>query len=266
MNNSKLIMESDPFRYRVESYMYAVNTYPHCMEGEFKSIIEELELYNNQNHIQHSKSIILLNLDGVASPLYQWISDNTQIKVEYMVMESSRSFAEYAKVPFYTPNFIPIDSGSIDRICINASLHHTSREDRCNLYKEIYRILRPGGLFVLGDVMEGSKEDHWLNTIVDRYNPYGHKGVFFREDIDRVDLERSGFKVDSKVKKMRWLFRSEEEMVDFMKSLFCMELMESPSELLNEINYHLGISIDMERNDRGFEWELLYFIARKEDA
>ncbi len=204
----------------------------------------------------------LLNLDGVASPLFWWFPKDANI--EYVVMESSRSFAEYAKVPLYLPSKIPMDDNTFDRVCVNASLHHMTREDRCKLYKEIFRILRAKSHFVLGDVMEGSKEDRWLNGVVDTYNPNGHKGIFFREGIDDEDIRGEGFEVESKVKRLRWRFQSEEEMVDFMMHLFGIKgsFEHDRGKLVELIDQNLGL----DRREDGsieFSWELIYFIATK---
>lgn len=250
----------DPFMHRVESYMYAVERYPHCMGEEFESMVEELRFPGTEVPIH------LLNLDGVASPLFWWFPKNANI--EYVVMESSPSFAEYAKVPLYLPSKIPIQDGTMDRVCVNASLHHMTRSDRCKLYKEIFRILRSNSQsqFVLGDVMEGSKEDRWLNGVVDRYNPNGHKGIFFQPIQDGEDMRAQGFEVESKIKRLRWRFRSEGEMVDFMMNLFGMRVAfeGDPGKLIELVDQNLGL----DRREDGsleFEWELIYFIGTKSD-
>ena len=283
--------DQDPFRNRVGPYMYAVDTYPHCMEEEFESMIEELDLethYHSQSH-----PLRLLNLDGVASPLNRYIeksqhpldysydlvgrseiSRRSQGVVKYMVMESNREFAKYAQVPLYSSASIPLASASIHRVSANATLHHMLPQDRASLYKEILRILvaNPTSRFVLGDVEEGSKEEHWLNVIVDRYNPNGHKGVFFREDDEIPLLEAAGFQVEVKRKRMRWKFRTDVEMVDFMGNLFYMKaLLDDPGVLTELIKSELGLKAIYQNHEHdhghdydyiSFDWELIYFICR----
>jgi hypothetical protein len=139
-----------------------------------------------------------------------------------------------------------------------------TREDRCKLYKEIFRISRANSHFVLGDVVEGSMEDRWLNGVVDIYNPNGHKGIFFRQGIDEEDIRAQGFEVESKVKRLRWRFRSEEEMVDFMMHLFGIKgaFECNRGKLVELIDQNLGL----DRQEDGsieFSWNLIYFIATK---
>ena len=127
----------------------------------------------------------------------------------------------------------------------------------------------PKSRFVMGDVMDGSREAYWLNTVVDRYNPNGHKGYFFREDHEMPLLEAAGFDVEVKRKRMKWKFHTCEEMVDFMGNLFYMKALWDDSEALADlIKTELGVRVstidshpDPDSHPYTFDWELIYFIC-----
>ena len=36
---------NDKFCNRINTFMYAVNTYPHCMEEEFKTLVDENNIF-----------------------------------------------------------------------------------------------------------------------------------------------------------------------------------------------------------------------------
>ena len=67
--------------------------------------------------------------------------------------------------------------------------------------------------------IKDSKQDYWLNTVVDKHNSIGHKGLFF----DRSDEElfrKAGFDVRSEVASYFWYFNNKIELEDFVTNLF----------------------------------------------
>lgn len=120
------------FMNRVNDYMYAIERYSHVLSEEFENIINELDLQEND---------ILLNIDGVASPIHKYIK-NKSINIDYKVIDSNIYFCKYYGLIPFDYHQIPYSDNSIDKIIINASLHHVSIKDRLILYKEVYRILK----------------------------------------------------------------------------------------------------------------------------
>ncbi len=232
--------------------MYAITKYRYVMKEEYDCTIEELQL---------QKGDTLLNIDGVGFPMDTYINEMEYIT--YYLLESNPEFAKYKKIdPFYY-HHIPLDDASMDKAVVHATLHHVSREDRIMLYREVYRVLKSDGLFLVSDVMKYSKEDNWLNRIVNEYNPNGHNGLFFDMD-DIYDMKSVGFKVSIKDKKMKWYFRNYYDLVDFMKHLFYMKNTKSSAEVYNLVFDHLHILYDKEKSMHYIEWTLLYFLCKKE--
>ncbi len=116
------------FENRAKSFLFAVNTYPHCMEYEFKNAIEELELKDGE---------ILLNLGGGGLNLDKHITKN----IKYIPVDFSKEFSRLCNIPHINYNKLPFRDNSVDKIIILALLHHFTNDERTELYRECYRIL-----------------------------------------------------------------------------------------------------------------------------
>ncbi len=254
-------MEYDrAFANRVGDYMYAISTYPHVMYEEFMDLLSEVDPQSGD---------VILNLDGVASPLHLYIQNMSEIS--YSIFESHHDFYTYHKdqnqnqtqnVHFYEKYTLPYVPNSVDKVCIHASHHHICPEDRERLYKNVYEVLKPGGIFIISDVSKYSKEDTWLNKIVHNYNPNGHCGRFL-DILDKYEVEKHGFEVQLKEKMCKWRFKSIKELIDFMKRLFYLKKIESGAQLYNLIHTYLDLQYDHTSKEFYFSWNLLYFICLK---
>lgn len=230
------------FHKRIESFMYAVNTYPHCMENEFIAAIDELDIHDDD---------IVVNLAAGGLPIHHYISK----PITYLPFDFSEEWCKYDKNILHASyDHIPLENESVDKILILAVLHHFTEEERSTLYKECYRILKKSGKIVIADVIKNSNQDIWLNHIVNRYNPFGHDGRFF--DVEDANLIHS-FDVQIKHKKYDWYFTNQEEMLTYFKHLFYLTI--SDDELMKKINEILKPKII--ENKYCIEWQLIYFIG-----
>ncbi len=80
--------------------------------------------------------------------------------------------------------------GEFDMVCISNSLHHI--EDVQSVLKEMYRVLRPGGVFILQEMFsDGEQTEAQVNHIlthhwsarVDNLDGTYHRETFSREEI-----------------------------------------------------------------------------------
>lgn len=72
-----------------------------------------------------------------------------------------------------------LKESSVDIVLLAYGSHHIPQEKRQSLAAEAYRILRPGGVFVLHDFLRGSAEERWFQEIVHPYSITGHNFQHF---------------------------------------------------------------------------------------
>lgn len=73
-------------------------------------------------------------------------------------------------------------SGSVDGVLLAYGTHHIPPALRQLVVEESYRVLRPGGAFLLHDFLSGSPMDTWFAEVVDRHSNTGHRFEHFTED------------------------------------------------------------------------------------
>ncbi len=239
---------SKSFVNRIQKYINTVNKYPNAMNYEFKTTLRHLNIKDKDN---------VINLLAAGSPINKYIKDD--INFTYKEYETE-DFSEICKVHKFSFDKIPEQNNSIDKILIQAVLHHVDNNDRDKLYSECYRILKKDGILVIGDVLKYSEQANFLNVYVDKYNSNGHKGIFF--DLSDKDLIiKNGFMVETKIEKFFWIFRSKEEMIDFIKNLFNLDKLDNDYLLYENLRNYLNVYHDFKW--WYLDWQLIYFICKK---
>ncbi len=244
----------DIFNQRGRSYHAAMERYPLARREEFEWAIRYAGLSAGQR---------LCDVPSGGCYLQQWLPDD----IDLVSIETSTEFIECARSNINDNNTIlvcedlgdiPIESGSADRALSLAGSHHL--DDRPAFYREVQRILKPGGLFALADVEEGSGADGFLNVFVDRYNSMGHKGDFLRPAAVQ-ELELAGFEVLAhEPRDYWWRFDRQEQMVEFCRLLFCID-QATDEQILRAIEDYLGYRLlDSQCCMR---WSLYFFQASK---
>jgi SAM-dependent methyltransferase len=120
---------------------------------------------------------------------------------------------------------VPLDDGAADAVVSLAALHH--EPDLAAVFREMRRLLKPGGRAVIADVESGTPGAAFLNGFVDEHNPMGHVGIFFDEQTAGT-IAAAGFRVvDDRVVDMPWVFDSIQEAGAFCRQLFWMPKLDA---------------------------------------
>jgi SAM-dependent methyltransferase len=228
------------FTNRAHSYSNAMDLYQNVLDEEIITAIENLEL---------KKDDILLNVFAGGIPIDKYIKD--ELNITYFAFDMHKDFLENS-IKQFTFDKIQMKSNSVNKIICIATLHHLSIDERDVLYKELNRILIPGGRLVIADVISDSPQAKWLNGFVDKYNSNGHNGLFFTNDDSKL-LEKNNFKVDISINNYNWNFKDEECLLHFCKLLFGLDLCTDDKLLLNSIKEYLHY------DNSKIPWQLIYF-------
>jgi SAM-dependent methyltransferase len=84
-------------------------------------------------------------------------------------------------------------SESVDVVVLAYGSHHIPVDRRGTVAMEAYRVLRPGGVFILHDFLVGSPAESWFTEVVDRYSRTGHDYPHFTEAEICGYLSKAGF-------------------------------------------------------------------------
>jgi SAM-dependent methyltransferase len=226
----------EAFTNRATRYDYAIEKYGTALREEFLTALKVLDLKPNES---------LVNIPAGGIPLDVYIDQALNIK--YLAFEPLEGHCEFTA--------IPVMDSSIDKIITLASFHHV-QEKRTQALCEFRRILKDQGTLVIGDVIQGSPQAHWLNVFVNEYNSNGHNG-FFLTEAETVEIEKLGFKVCVWRHVYDWTFDNDDNAVDFVRNLFGLDRIPNTREgsamLLGAMKDILGYK------DNKFQWQLMYF-------
>lgn len=241
------------FNNKISSFLYAQVTYPHVMKHEFETVLRLLE----DNIVTSSdKEIVFVNIP--ADILFErYLYSLYRNDFEYIPYELNKSFAYKLGFEFTSIVSIDLPCEKADIMLSLAALHHFNLEDRQKFYKECRRILKPDGVLLVGDVLQGSKQDKWLNEYVNDNNSNGHRGLFFTED-EKLLLEAAGFQVDIQYKEYTWNFESLGDMCEYCINLFGLNKVTNKTMLLEDIDKYLNYTVNEDLSCQ-FNWSLIYF-------
>lgn len=84
-------------------------------------------------------------------------------------------------------------ASSVDAVLLAYGSHHIPPAQRQIVASEAYRMLRPGGVFILHDFLVGSPMDKWFSEVVHKYSSTGHDYRHFTENEMVGYLAKGGF-------------------------------------------------------------------------
>ena len=156
---------------------------------------------------------------------------------------------------------LPVASSSCHAVCSVAGRH--PQHDRLPIYREWYRVLKPGGRVVRADVAEGSAVGAFLNGFVDRYNSQGHDGLFL-SDADGAALAAAGFRdIHREDVHYHWRFRDAAHVREFCAGLFGLDRVGASGALVRTLVADLGLCVATDGSGWLLPWTLRYFAGRR---
>lgn len=154
---------------------------------------------------------------------------------------------------------LPLPEASVDRVGSLAGLHHM--EDKPPFFAEALRVLRPGGVFALADVMQGTPVAAFLNGPVDRWTHTGHDGRFLQEGDASAWLRAAGFvEVVECHLACPWHFGSLGAMARYCRLLFGMVRADEET-VAQDLVSHFRVECDVQ--GARLPWSLVYAVGVK---
>lgn len=206
-------------------------------------------------------SLRVLDISAAGSSLRSHPSDPLSLlpcqSIEYVEGEIDTAFAASFAIPYLSRSGFPFEDGSFDAVFSIAGLHHFPQEYRADIYRQCRRVLRKGGLLVVGDVGCGSPQAEFLNGFVDAHAAGGHKGVFFEHGGEDEAALRAVFdRTERSDEHYPWQFDSH-----LHRTLFCHELFRLQCTIEQTSDELLRVFGVGGESDSSLPWMLTYFVA-----
>jgi SAM-dependent methyltransferase len=229
---------SDIFRARGAAYAQAMQTWPEARRQEFTVPLGWLAPQPGQK---------VIDVPAGGGYLRRYLPEGCA----WFGHEPCASFFGDGSTPDTPLLPLPWADGFADAAISVAGVHHQA--DKMPLFRELHRVLKPGGRFVLADVHEESRVARFLDDFVGGHNSTGHHGDYLNERSSQ-ELEAAGFQViDARRERYCWWFADRREMCAFTRLLFDVRGL-SESAVGDGIEEHLGVTA--RDGQLGLNWEL----------
>lgn len=250
-----LTLYGQTFTARGTAYERAMSACPRTRDAEFRTLVA---------HVQPQPGEVIVDTPSGGGYLRHYLPDS----VQYVGIDESPDFQRACATRLQAHDQalaaigsnLPMPDSACNAICSLAGMHHVAQ--RSAHYAEAFRILRPGGRFVLADVEIGSAPALFLNGFVNAHLSDGHCGYFFSKDeIDALDS--AGFAdVRTWLETYAWVFTDLASAVTFCLHLFGLDHPEAALRLPEVLRRDLGLHAAADGSLQ-LPWGLRYCSGRK---
>lgn len=239
------------FNVRGRQYDGAMSRYPQARDAEFDTAVAIAGVQAGE---------VVADIPCGGGYLARHLPDGVTL---YSV-DSSDAFADCVRA-HGEPRFllapidaVPLPDGMFDHVISLAGLHHIV--DRRPFWRECARLLQAGGVLTVGDVGAGSRVARFLDGVVDRFTPTGHRGIYF-DAATVTELEACGFAVElMEARRIGWRAADPLALADFCRLLFGLEGIDAAT-LLPLLADEVGLRETAQGVE--LEWELVFYRARR---
>jgi SAM-dependent methyltransferase len=199
------------FEVRAGSYQAAMEHLPAARDAEFAAMLAPLAL---------RAGLRLYDMPSGGGYLHRHLPAG----LDYTAIEPSAVFAEACPagpachVVAAPIEAVPLPPARADAIVSLAGLHHCP--DASAVFREMRRLLRPGGTAVIADVADGTAPARFLDGFVDAHNPIGHRGAYL-DDRTAGLLSGAGLvPIEDRMVDVPWRFADRLEAGAYCAALF----------------------------------------------
>ncbi|GGW75734.1 class I SAM-dependent methyltransferase [Alteromonas halophila] len=236
------------FDERGASYHAAMDALPQARKHEFRRPLELLNIAPGQ---------VLIDLPAGGGYLRHFLPED----IRYICVESSQVFFNFCRHKglhsvLMDKDAVALDSEVADNLVSIAGVHHV--ENKCRLFAEMRRLLKPSGKVCIADVAAGSAVASFLDEFVDKFTSTGHAGKYLSNAETTGELKEAGFKnVEHTMLNYHWQFSNTEQLIWYCKKIFALEATDA--DVLDGLETYLGI----EKNKDAvlLPWQLMGFVA-----
>jgi ubiquinone/menaquinone biosynthesis C-methylase UbiE len=130
-----------------------------------------------QAHIQPGQNVLDIGCGtGTLAMLIKQTQPNVTVyglDVDPQVLDIARSKAEQAGESIVLQQgratCLPYPNGCFDHVFASLVLHHLTRQDKQQMLREVFRILRPGGELHVADFSQPHDPGMWLTSLIVRW-------------------------------------------------------------------------------------------------
>jgi ubiquinone/menaquinone biosynthesis C-methylase UbiE len=209
-------------RERADRYEDASRNVPGARDNERRRVEEALQRLGRTRY----DSILELGIgQGFATPtLLKYLDPQGTLLGIDASSHMQKKIGEDPRIQLHVGAIdeLQLPADSIDLAFTLAAFHHVP--NKFLTLNELRRVLRPLSHFLIVDVNHGSQAQETFDYIVRPHCHSGHDADFLDEEWARLLARRSGLEhVSSSVESADWVFSTEDELLGYVKDLFCLE-------------------------------------------